>query len=94
MFNPWFALGVQAFQLGVEAQSVIALRMMRLASGGARAKTEMSRMAIDKAAAIAEAQVAAATAVVARRKEHVVVGKTLKVCKKRVRANKRRLARR
>lgn len=94
MFNPWFALGVQAFQLGVEAQSVIALRMMRLASGGARAKTEMSRMVIDKAAAVAEAQVAATTAVVTGRKDHVVVGKTLKVFRKRVKANKRRLTHR
>ena len=84
MFNPWFALSVKAVQLGIEAQSVIALRMMRLASGGARAKTEMGRMVIDKAAAIAEAQVAAATAVARGHKDHVVVGKTLRVFGNRV----------
>ena len=54
----------------------------------------LSRIVIDKAAAVAETQIATATAVVARSKEHVVAGKTLKVLRKRVRANKRRLARR
>ena len=34
MLNPWLALSFKAFQLGIEAQSVVALRMMRLASGG------------------------------------------------------------
>ena len=67
MFNPWLTRGFNAFQLNVDAQIVIALRMMRLASGGARAKNEMSRIVIDKAAAIAEAQVAATTAIVACR---------------------------
>ena len=44
-------------QLSFDAQSVIALRMMRLASGGAKTKAEMNRMVIEKTAAIAEAQV-------------------------------------
>jgi hypothetical protein len=94
MLNPWLALCVQAFRLGIEAQSVIALRMMRLASGGAKAKAEMSRMVIEKAAAIAEAHVAATMAAAKGGKDHVVAGKALKVFRKRVRANKRRLARR
>ena len=94
VFNPSLELGIKAFQLGIEAQSVIALRMMLLASGGARAKTEMSRMVIEKATAIAEAQVAATTAIMTGSKDHVVAGKTVKVFRKRVRANKRRLTRR
>jgi len=81
-------------QLGFDAQSVIALRMMRLASGVAKTKAEMSRMVIEKAAAVAEAQVAATSAVVAGRKDYVVVGKALNVFRKRVKANKRRLSRR
>ena len=44
MFNPWLDLSFKAFQLGLETQSVVALRMMRLASGGARAQTEARRM--------------------------------------------------
>jgi hypothetical protein len=94
MLNPWFALTFKTIQLGLDAQSVIALRMMRLASGGATAEAEMSRMVIDKAEAIAEAQGAATAAVMAGSKDYVVAGKTLDVFRKRVRANKRRLSRR
>jgi hypothetical protein len=94
MFNPWLALTFKTVQLGLDAQSVIALRMMRLASGGPTAKAEMSRMVIDKAEAIAEAQAAATMAAMTGSKDHVVAGKTLDVFSKRVRANKRRLSRR
>jgi hypothetical protein len=72
----------------------MALRMMRLAFGGAGKKAKMSRMVIEKAAALAEAQVAATTAVLTGRRDHVVTGKLLNVFKKRVKANKRRLSRR
>jgi hypothetical protein len=34
----------------------VLLRFMRLASGGAKTKTEMTRMVIEKATAVAEAQ--------------------------------------
>src|ERR1700691_5011105 len=91
MFNPWFALTFKTMQLGLDAQSVIALRMMRLASVGARAQAEMSRMVSEKAAAIAEAQVAATGAVMTGRKDHVVVGKALKVFTKGGNENKRGL---
>ena len=94
MFNPWLDLSFKAFQLGLETQSVVALRMMRLASGGARAQTEARRMVSEKAAAAVEAQVAATAAAVAGHRDHVIAGKALKVFRKRVRANKRRLSRR
>jgi hypothetical protein len=94
MFNPWFALTFKTMQLGFDAQSVIALRMIRLASGGAKTKAEMSRMVIEKATAFAEAQVAATSAVMAGRKDHVVAGKAPDVFRKRVKVDKRRLSRR
>lgn len=94
MFNAWFALGLKAAQMGVEAQSVIALRMLRLASGGGRMEAEATRMVTEKVAAAAEAQTAAAMAVIRGRPQHVVAGKALKVFKRRVAANKRRLSRR
>jgi hypothetical protein len=72
MLNPWLALSFKVFQLGIEAQSVVALRMMRLASGGAGTQAEMGRMMVEKAAAVTEAQFAAATAAVAGSKDHVV----------------------
>ena len=60
MLNPWLALSFKVFQLGIEAQSVVALRMMRLASGGAGTQAEMGRVMVEKAAAVTEAQFAAA----------------------------------
>ena len=48
MLNPWLALSFKAFQLGIEAQSVVALRMMRLASGGVGTQAEMGRMVVEK----------------------------------------------
>jgi hypothetical protein len=92
MFNPWFALTFKTVQLGLDAQSVIAFRMMRLACGGAKTKAEMSRTVTEKVAAVAEARVAATAAVIAGRKDHVVAGKALNVFRKRVKANKQRLS--
>ena len=94
MFNPWLGLTLKTIQLGLDAQSVIALRMIQLASGRAGAKAEMSRMVIEKAAALAEAQVAASVAVMRGREGHRVAGKALEAFSKRVRANKRRLSHR
>jgi hypothetical protein len=93
MLNPWFALTFKAVQLGIDAQNVIALRMMRLASGGTSARNEMSRMVIEKATAAAEAQLAAVGAAMAGQKNHVIAGKAFKVIIKRVGANRRRLSR-
>jgi hypothetical protein len=94
MFNPWFSVTLKTIQLGVEAQNVIALRMMRLAAGGATAQTEVRRMIADKMAAGIEVQAAAASGVTSGQKDTVVAGKILRVLKKRVHANKRRLSRR
>jgi hypothetical protein len=94
MFNPWLELSVEAFWLGVDAQNVVALRLLRVASGGPRAQTELNRMVTEKIAAIAEAQGAATTAFMSGSKDHATAGKVLNVFKKHVRANKRRLSRR
>jgi len=92
MFNPWIVLTMRAFQLGWEAQNVIALRMLRLASGDVRGQAQLNRMVVEKIAALAEAQVAATAAMMNGHKDHVIAGKALTVYKKRVRANRRRLS--
>jgi hypothetical protein len=92
MFNPWITLSMRMFQLGIEAQSVMALRMMRLASGDARGQDELNRMVVEKVTALAEAQMAAATAIMNGHKDHVVARKALSVFRKRVRDNRRRLS--
>ena len=52
-FNPWVVLTMRAFQLSWEAQNVIALRMLRLASGDVRGQAELNRMVVEKIAAAA-----------------------------------------
>jgi hypothetical protein len=94
MFNPWFSLACKTIELGFEAQSVIALRMMRLAAGGARASTEAQRMIADKIAAGIEAQAVVVSSFAAGHSDTVVAGEVLRIVKRRVRANKRRLSRR
>jgi hypothetical protein len=93
MFNPWLSLGMKAWQIGLEAQSVIALRMLRIAAGGARAQAETSRMVVEKVLAAGEAQAAATAATIRGHKKHVIAGKALNAYGKRVRANRRRLSR-
>jgi plasmid stability protein len=93
MLNPWISLGMKVWQIGFEAQSVIALRMLRLAAGGARAEAEASRIVTEKILAAEEAQMTVAAAAMRGHKKHVIAGKALNACSKRVRANRRRLSR-
>jgi len=92
-WNAWYALSFQAARLGWEAQGVIALRMMRLATQSAGGQTEARRMVTEKVAALAEAQAAAAAAITKGAKGPHVARKILSVYNKRVRANRRRLKR-
>src|SRR5262249_57520312 len=90
--NPWVVLTMRAFQLSWEAQSVVALRMLRLASGDVRGQAELNRMVVEKITAAAEAQVAAAAAMMNGHCDHVIAGKALAAYKRRVRAHPRRLS--
>ena len=92
-WNAWCALSLQTARLGWEAQNVIALRLMRLATQSPERQTEARRMVTEKVAALAEAQAAAVTTVMKGGKSHRVAKKVLGVYKKRVRANRRRLTR-
>jgi hypothetical protein len=91
-WNAWCALSLQTARLGWEAQNVIALRLMRMMVQSPGSQTEMRGMVAEKVAALAEAQSAAATAVIKGGKSHRrVAKKVLGVYRKRVRANRRRL---
>ena len=81
MFKFWH----DAAMLSFEAQQVIALRMMKLAQGGKRARAEASRMVAEK---VAESMAAAATLMTGGSGQAVMA----KV-RRRVRANSRRLSR-
>jgi hypothetical protein len=91
---PWLALTFKTLQLDFDAQNVVALRMLRFATGDARAQNEARRVVAEKIEAAAEVQGAAISAIMTGRKDAVVAGKVLRVLNRRVRANKRRLSRR
>ena len=78
-------LALTSAQAWQEAQVVMALRMMRLAGGGAIAQAEATRMVTEKGAALMEA---ASTLAMGGSAQKVVRG-----YRTRVRANKRRLTR-
>ena len=50
MFGFWLAL-VEGTLLGFDAQRVIALRAMKIATGGSSARSEVSRMVTEKVSA-------------------------------------------
>ena len=91
-WNAWFALSAQTTRMCWEAQAVMWLRGLRIAQGGARAEAETTRMITEKVAALAEAQVAAMTALLTGNKKHRVAKKALGVYAKRVGRNSRRLS--
>jgi hypothetical protein len=93
MWNPWLALSAQTALLGWEAQRVIALRLMRIAGGGARGQAEAQRMVTEKLAAAVEAQAVLAASAIEGGANHRAGKKMLDVYGKRVRANRRRLSR-
>lgn len=98
MFDPtrawkaWLDLSLSGMRLGWEAQNVIALRLMRLGLDHSRARSEAQRMVREKIATFAEAQGAAAGAAIMGAHGHRVAKKALGVYRKRVRSNRRRLA--
>jgi len=89
MRNPWVRLSLDVVNLAVESQSVVALRMMKFARGGAAAADEATLMVTEKigAAVTASLQLSAFDAGpdAARR--------TTALLRRKVRANRRRLSR-
>jgi hypothetical protein len=81
MFKFWYG----ATMLALEAQQVVALRMMKLAMGGTRAQTEAGRMVTEKVSA----SMAAAATLLRGGTGDAVVAQV----RRRVRSNSRRLSR-
>jgi ribosomal protein S9 len=89
-----FAAWLDMASFVTEAQSVIAMRMLRLAGGGAVATSEAQRMVIEKAIANTQAQFAACMTLAAGRHLQAAAHAAAKPYRKKVRANHRRLTRR
>jgi hypothetical protein len=82
---------IDANRFAIETQQVIALRLMRLASGDMAAAREAHRMVAEKIAAGVAAQAAAAAALIAGASFMAVARSAARPYRVRVRTNHRRL---
>jgi hypothetical protein len=83
-------LWTDAWQVGLDARQVIAMRLVRISAGGATADAECRRMVSEKVSAAVAAQAAAAAALVSGEDPGRAA---LTPVKRAVRANHRRLSR-
>ena len=91
--NPWtYSLALTRF--AIEAQTVIALRMLRLSAGGALARREAGRMVMEKGEALAKSQIVAAAALASGRGPRTAGTRAFGTYKRAVSKNRRRLSRR
>jgi hypothetical protein len=88
--NPWPRIGLDAWSLAIESSTVIALRGMKLAAGGAAAQAESQLMVEEKLRAGLELQTMALTGGLGTTPDGSAA-KTLAHYRRKVRANRRRL---
>ena len=93
MFTLWRNWN-ETLLFALEAQQVMALRMLRMAPGNAGAASEAHRMVAEKAFAMVDAQVAAAGRLAAGASLAAAMASAAVPYRRRVRANRRRLTRR
>jgi hypothetical protein len=91
--NPWTRLLFDTWSLGLETSAVVASRTMKIAPGGRAAKTEMRRMVAEKIEAALSLQALAITGGLGTSAQSAAQT-ALRHYRRRVRANRRRLARR
>jgi hypothetical protein len=87
LFSTW----LDNVRFAAEVQHVMASRIGMLTTGDARHATETVRMFSEKAAALAEAQMEAAAAIVTGQAMHVTMRRCFAPYRRRVRANSKRL---
>lgn len=89
----WWRLAFETSQMAFEAQQVVALRLDKLARGGAAAPVEVAFMISEKATAAAEALMSASLAGLRSGDPHRAATAFLLPYRRRIRANRRRLTR-
>jgi hypothetical protein len=82
---------LDAMRFGFEVQSAIALRLIKIAAGGAESNAEVTRMVTEKVNALAEAQTAGAVALAQGKSVKAATKRVMTPIKRSVRANHRRL---
>jgi len=90
--NPWLGFGINAWYLGLEASSVVALRLLKIAAGGVAAEVEARRMVNEKIEAGLALQALALTGALGQTPDSAAK-KMVAHYRRKVRANRRRLAR-
>lgn len=93
IYGQWFDLSLDAWRLAAESQTVIGLRLAKLASGDAAAAAEAQLMISEKIAAAAEVQTQMFTAALAGT-SHLAPRRAMAHYRRKVGANRRRLTRR
>lgn len=88
--NPWLGIGLDAWALAFEASSVIGLRTLKLAAGGAAAEAEAVRMVTEKIEAGMALQTLALGGGLGNSPASATA-RTLTHYRRKVRANRRRL---
>lgn len=88
--NPWFRLSLDAWSLGMEASTVIALRTMKIAAGGPGAEAEAQRMVTEKIDSAFDLQARAMTGRLGGSVEEATA-RTVSHYRRAIRANHRRL---
>jgi hypothetical protein len=91
--RPWVALAFDSARMATEAQQVMLLRLTRLGCGAGDSRQEIQRMTSEKPGAFANAHLAAAVALAKGSKDHVAAKQALRIYRRAVRANLRRLQR-
>jgi len=89
--NPWLRIGFDAWLLGLEASFTVGLRALKMMSGGRAAEAEARRMISEKIDAGQSLQAKALTGGLGMTAPSAAA-KTLKHYRRKVRANRRRLA--
>jgi hypothetical protein len=86
-WKPW----LDAMRFGFEVQSVITLRLLKIAAGGEGSGGECARMVTEKVKAVADAHMAGAVALAQGKSITTATKRAMAPIKRRVRANHRRL---
>jgi len=89
--NPWFGIGWDAWRLGVEASTVIGLRTLKIAQGGAGGRAEAERMVSEKVQAGMDLQALALSGGLGATPA-AASARTLAHLRRKVNANRRRLS--
>ena len=89
--NPWLGIGWDAWRLGMEASTVIGLRTLKIAQGGAAGQAEAERMVSEKVQAGLDLQALALTGGLGMTPASASA-RTLAHYRRRVNANRRRLS--